>query len=74
MHLLFCGVLLPEFVLIQILQFSIRIVFDYTQLNVKTVLFQRIQFSVNTVSLSKIGLFQTIQFSMQKTVPSNNSV
>ena len=40
-------------VLIQIIPFSINIVFVYTQLNVKTVLFQTIQFSVSTVSMSK---------------------
>ena len=44
------------------IQFSISLVFVQTQLNVKTVLFQTIQFSVNSVSMSK-------------TVPiSNNSV
>ena len=35
----------------------------YTQLNVKTVLFQTIQFSISTVSMSKTVLFQTIQLS-----------
>ena len=42
------------------------IVFVYTQLNVKTFLFQTIQFSISTVSMSKTVLFQTIQFSIQK--------
>ena len=45
---------------------SISIVFIYALLNVKTVLFQIIQFSVCTVSMSKTVLFQTIQFSIQK--------
>ena len=44
--------------------------FVYTQLNVKRVPFQTIQFSINTVSVSKKKiLFQTIQFIIQKTVP-----
>ena len=38
--------------------------FVYTQLNVKTVLFQKIQINVSTVSMSKKVLFQTIQFSI----------
>ena len=38
--------------------------FVYTQLNVKTVLYKTIQFSVSTVSMSKAVLFQTIQFSI----------
>ena len=38
--------------------------FVYTQLNVKTFLYETIQFSVSTVSMSKTVLFQTIQFSM----------
>ena len=49
-------------VLMQTIQFSIRIVFVYTQLNVKTVLFQTVLFSLSTVSMSKAVLFQTIQF------------
>ena len=36
--------------------------FVYTQLNIKTVLFQTIKFSIRTVSMSKAVLFQTIQF------------
>ena len=51
-------------VLIQTIQFSISIVFVYTQLNVKTVLFQAIQLSWSTVSISKTVLFQTVQFSI----------
>ena len=38
--------------------------FVYTQLNVKTVLYITIQFSVSRVSMSKTVLFQTIQFSI----------
>ena len=52
--------------LIQTIQFSINLVFVYTQLNVKTVLLQTIQFTVCTISISKRVLFQTIQFSIQK--------
>ena len=40
-------------VLIQLIQFSISTDFVYTQLHVKTVPCQPIQFSVNTVSMSK---------------------
>ena len=53
-------------VLFHIIQFKISIVFVYTQLNVKTVFFQMIQFSVTTVSMSKTVLFQTIQFTIKK--------
>ena len=49
-------------VLIQVIQFSINIDFVYTQLNVKAVLYQTIQFIVSTVSMSKTALFQIIQF------------
>ena len=51
-------------VLIQPIQFSIRIDFVYTQLNVKTVLVQKIQFTISTVSMSKTVQFQTIQLSI----------
>ena len=51
-------------VLIQIIQFSINIVFIYTQLTIKTVLFRAIQFSLSTVSMWKQFAFQTIQFSI----------
>ena len=37
----------------QTIQFSIRIVFVYTQLNVKTIQFQTIQFNISIVSRSK---------------------
>ena len=50
--------------IIQTIQFSISIVFVYTQLNIKTVLFQTIQFGISTVLMSKTVLFQAIQFSM----------
>ena len=42
----------------------INIVFVYSLLNVKIVLFQTIKLSVSTVSMSKIVLFQMIQFSI----------
>ena len=38
-------------VLIQLIQFSISIDFVYTELNVKTVLYLTIQFSVSRVSM-----------------------
>ena len=38
--------------------------FVYTQLNVKTVLYIKIEFSVSTVSMLKTVPFQTIQFSI----------
>ena len=38
--------------------------FAYTQLTVKTVLYQTIQYSVSTVSMSKTVPLQTIQFSI----------
>ena len=63
---LFQAIQLNQTVLIHTIQFSISIVFVYTQLNVKTVPFQRIQFSVSTFAMSKTVLFQTIQFSIQK--------
>ena len=42
----------------------LNIVFVYLLLYVKTVLFQKIQFSVSTVSISKTLLFQAIQLNM----------
>ena len=47
-----------------LIQFGISTDFLYTQLNVKTVLYQTIQFSVSRVSMSKTVPFQTIQFSI----------
>ena len=61
---LFQAIQLSQTVLIQIIQFSISTYFVYTQLNVKTVLYQTIQFSVSKVSMSKTVSFQAIQFSM----------
>ena len=46
------------------IQFCISIDFVYTQLNVKTVLFQKIQFSERIVSMPKILPSQTILFSI----------
>ncbi len=51
-------------VLIQLIQFSISTYFVYTQLDVKTVLYITIQFSVSTISMSKTVPFQTIRFSI----------
>ena len=48
----------------QLIQFSISTDFGYTQLNVKTVLYQTIQFSVSRVSILETVPFQTIQFSI----------
>ena len=50
---LFQAIQFSQAVLIQLIQFSISTDFVYTQLNVKTVLYQTIQFSVSTVSKSK---------------------
>ena len=61
---LFQAIKFSQTILIQTIQFSISIDFVYTQLNVKTVIFQIIQFSISTVSISKTVLFQTIQFSI----------
>ena len=61
---IFQAIQFSQTVLIQTIQFSISMVFVYTQLNVKTVLFQTIQLSIITVSMSKTVLFQTIQFSI----------
>ena len=73
---LFKAIQLSQTVLIQTNQFSISIVFVYIQLNVKTVLFQTIQFRMSTqfncqktflfkaIQFSQTVLIQTIQFSM----------
>ena len=45
-------------------QLSISKGFVYTQLNVKTVLYQMNQFSVSILSMSKTVPFQTIQFNI----------
>ena len=58
---LFQAIQFCQTVLIQTIKFGISICFVYTQLNVKTVLYQSIQFSVSTVSMSKTIIFQTIQ-------------
>ena len=54
---LFLAIQFSQAVLIQLIQFSISTDFVYTQLNVKTVRCITIQFSVNTVSMSKTVLF-----------------
>ena len=55
---LFQAIQFSQTVLIQPIQLSISMVFVYTQLNIKTALFQTIQFSVSTVSMSKTVPFQ----------------
>ena len=47
-----------------LIQFIISTDFVYTELNVKTVLYITIQFSVSTVPMSKTVPFQTIQISI----------
>ena len=61
---LFQAIQFSQTVLFQTIQVNISIVFVYTKLNVKTILFQTIQFSVSTVSMSKTVPFQIIQFSI----------
>ena len=61
---LFQAIQFIQTVLIHLIQFSINTYFVYAQLNVKTVLYITIQFSVSTVSMSKTVPFQTIQFSI----------
>ncbi len=57
---LFQAIQSSQKVLIQTIQFSIRIDFVYTQLSVKTDLIQTIQLSISTVLMSKTVLYQTI--------------
>ena len=71
---LFQVIQFSQTVRIKTIQFSISVVFDYTQLNVKTILFQTIHFNVGTVSMLKAFLFQTIQFSIQNSSISSSSV
>ena len=61
---LFQAIQFSQTVLIQPIQFSISIVLVHRQLNVKTVLFRTIQFSVPTVSMLKTVLFLKIQFNI----------
>ena len=63
---LFQAIQFIQIVLIQLIQFSISTDFVYTQLNVKTVRYQTIQFSVSRVSMLETFPFQTIQFSISK--------
>ena len=53
-----------------LLWYTVSIVFVYTQLNVKTVLIQTIQFSISIVSTSKTVLFQVIQFNIRTQISS----
>ena len=62
-----------KLIIIQTIQFSIGIDFVYTQLNVKTLLFQAIQFSISSVSMSKTVIFQTTQFSISMLFQLQNS-
>ena len=62
---LFQAVQFSQTVLFQAIQFKISIVFFvFTQLNIKSVLFQTIKFSVSTFSQSKTVLLLTIHFSV----------
>ena len=61
---LFQAFQFSQTVSIQAIQLSISIVFAHTQLNIKNVLFQTIQFRIITISMSKTVLFQRIQFSI----------
>ena len=70
---LFQAIQFSQTVLIQTIQFSISIVFVYTQLIVQIVLFQTIQFGLNTVSMSKTVPFLTIQFSISAKFKYQNS-
>ncbi len=54
---LFQAIQFIQTVLIQLIQFSIRTDFVYLLLNVKIVLYQTIQFIVNSVSMSKTVSF-----------------
>ena len=63
----FQAIQFSQTVLIQPIQFNISIDFVYTQLNVKIVLFQTIQFKVSTASMSKtIQISISTQFNCQK--------
>ena len=63
---LFLAIQFSQTVPIQRIHFSMSIVFVHAQLNVKTVLFQTIQYSVITVAMTKTVRFHTINFSIQK--------
>ena len=55
---LFEAIQFSQTVQIQLIQFSIRIDFVYSQLNVKTVLFQTIQFSISKFQFQKQFYFK----------------
>ena len=57
---LFQAIQFSQAVLIQTIQFSISIVFVHTQLNVKTVLFQAIQFNISTQFSSIWPVYRTL--------------
>ena len=59
---LFQAIQFSQTFLIKTIQFRANIVFVHTQLNVKTVLFQTIQFSVSTVLTLKKFYFKQLTF------------
>ena len=61
----FQAIQFSQIVLIQTIHFIISTAFAYTQLHVKTVLFQTIQFSIQ-----KTVPFQTIQFNISSQLSS----
>ena len=65
---------LIQTVLIQAIQFSISLAFVYTQLSVKTITFQTIQFNVSTVSMSKLFHFKQFDLAYKNNSVSNNSI
>ena len=70
---LFQAIQFSQTDLIQTFQFRVSIYFVHTQVNVKTVLFQTIQFNASTVLMLKTVLFQTIQFSIRTQFRCQNS-
>ena len=71
--LLFQVIQLFQTILIQAIHFSKSIDFVYTQLNVKKLLSQTIQFSVSTLSMSRTVPLQTVQFRMRTQFKYQNS-
>ena len=57
---LFQAIQFSQTVLLQTIQFSMRIDFVYSQLNVKTVRFQTIQFSISTQFISIRPIYRTL--------------
>ena len=71
---LFQAIQFIQTVLIKTIQFSISIVFVYTQLNVKTIIFQVIQFCISTFfsSLSSIDRTLSVATSPGQSEPGND--